>query len=414
MANFGRRSGTREIVAADVSRRSSNWGARSVSTDVGSYGSLNAPWAGWRDLALVTLAVIGLPALGGAPELGSRAAPEWDTLFQSQSGWIGADGAYSVPLSTNTTLWLFSDTFVGDVKDGRRTNVVMINNSVALQAGTNRPEFFYGTGRDGKPASFIKPKDRRGYFWLMHGTRTESGLYLFLLQVVTVRPNDPFGFKLVDCWLGKVTNPDDPPPKWRVTQQKVPFTKLTSKGGLIFGGAVVREGDFIYIFGGDSRQEAKKTAAQNRMVLARSPAEHLGDFDQWCFLANDDWQKDFKKVTPVLSNVGSEFSVSWLPARKRYAAVYSEGIWGRILLRLAPSLTGPWSEPNLVYRCPEMTWSPKVFCYAGKAHPELASAPDELLITYAANSGNFWEVISDARLYWPRFVRVKLNQEGGD
>jgi hypothetical protein len=62
-----------------------------------------------------------------------------------------------------------------------------------------------------------------------------------------------------------------------------------------------------------------------------------------------------------------------------------------------------------VYRCPEMNWSPKVFCYAAKAHPELTSAPDELLISYAANSWNFWDLFNDARLYWPRFVRVKLS-----
>jgi hypothetical protein len=63
----------------------------------------------------------------------------------------------------------------------------------------------------------------------------------------------------------------------------------------------------------------------------------------------------------------------------------------------------------LVYRCPEMDWAPKVFCYAAKAHPELTKAPDELLITYAANAWNFWDLFSDARLYWPRFVRVKLS-----
>ena len=63
----------------------------------------------------------------------------------------------------------------------------------------------------------------------------------------------------------------------------------------------------------------------------------------------------------------------------------------------------------LVYRCPEMDWPSKAFCYAAKAHPELASAPDELLITYAANSWEFWNLFKDARLYWPRFVRVKLS-----
>jgi len=339
-----------------------------------------------------------------------KAAPEWDALFQRASGWIGADGAYSIPLGGDTTLWLFSDTLVGKVKAGKRLDARMINNSIALQRGTNQPEFFYGTTAEGQPASFITPQhgSHSDYFWLFHGARTARGLYLFLQRVVTVKSGTPFGFKLEDSWLGCVANPDDPPPRWRITQTKVPFTSISEKGGLIFGGAVRREGEFVYIFGGDSRPEAKPAGLPNGMVLARAPAVGFGDFTQWRFLANGVWQKECSKVTPVFPNVGSEYSVSWLPARKQYAAVYSEGIGGRILIRLAPALAGPWGAPLLVYRTPEMDWSSKVFCYAAKAHPELTAAPDELLITYAANSWNFWDLFSDARLYWPRFVRVKL------
>jgi hypothetical protein len=339
-----------------------------------------------------------------------KAAPEWDALFQRDSGWIGADGNYSIPLTRDTTLWLFSDTFVGKVKDGKRLDARMINNSIALQRGTNAPEFFYSTTADGKPASFIKPQQgsKDDYFWLAHGTRTACGLFFFLQRVVTVRTGTPFGFKLVDGWLAHVANPDDPPPQWLITQTRVPFTEISAKAALIFGGAVLRQGEYVYIFGSDSRPEAEKAGVPKGLVLARVAAERFADFGQWRFLANGAWQKEFKKATPVFPHLGSEFSVSWLPGRKAYAAVYSEGIGGRILVRLAPALAGPWGNPIQVYRCPEMEWSSKVFCYAAKAHPELTSAPDELLITYAANSWNFWDLFKDARLYWPRFVRVRL------
>jgi hypothetical protein len=347
---------------------------------------------------------------GAAAKPVGKAAPDWDTLFQRESGWIGADGNYSIPLAPDKTLWLFSDTFVGKVQEGKRRDACMINNSVALQHGTNAPEFFYGTTPEGKPASFIKPQhgSKRDYFWLNHGATNAQGLYFFLLRVVTVRTDTPFGFKLVDGWLAHVANPDAPPPQWRITQTKVPFTKISKSGALIFGGAVLPEGEYLYVFGGDSRPEARKAGVPNGLVVARVPADKLGDFQEWHFLANGAWQKDYKKVTPVFPNVGSEFSVSWLPARKTYTAVYSEGIGGRIVVRLAPALTGPWSQPVLVYRCPEMDWPAKAFCYAAKAHPQLASAPDELLITYAANAWNFWDLFKDARLYWPRFVRVNL------
>jgi hypothetical protein len=213
----------------------------------------------------------------------------------------------------------------------------------------------------------------------------------------------------VDGWLAHVANPDTAPPQWRITQTQVPFTKIFDKGALIFGGAVLHEGESVYVFGTDSRPEAKEAGMPNGMVVARAPAKGIGEFAQWRFLSNGVWQEDSLKVTPVFPNVGSEFSVSWLPARKAYAALYSEGISGKILLRLAPALAGPWGDPVLVYRCPEMDWPSKAFCYAAKAHPELTSTPDELLITYAANAWDFWNLFKDARLYWPRFVRLKLS-----
>ena len=364
-------------------------------------------------LLLSSLTLLGALNARAASEPAGKAAPEWDARFQRESGWIGADGAYSVPLNGDTTVWLFSDTLVGKIKDGKRVETSMINNSIALQRGTNPPEFFYGKTSDGKPASFITPQhsSERDYFWLAHGARTARGLDFFLHRIVTVKPGTPFGFKQVDGWLAHVANPEASPPQWRITQTKVPFTEISTNGSLIFGGAVLRAGEFVYVFGGDSRPEAKQAGMPHGMVMARAPAEGLGDFAQWQFLANGAWQKDHRKVTPLFRDVGSEFSVSWLPARKAYAAVYSEGISGRIVVRLAPSLTGPWGSPVLVYRCPEMDWPTKAFAYAAKAHPELTSAPDELLITYAANAWDFWDLFKNPRLYWPRFVRVKVSPD---
>src|SRR5215475_7857427 len=57
-----------------------------------------------------------------------EAAPEWSDLFKRTHGWFGADGIFSIPLSgvdknnnagNDTTLLLFSDTFIGEVKDGK-------------------------------------------------------------------------------------------------------------------------------------------------------------------------------------------------------------------------------------------------------------------------------------------------------
>jgi hypothetical protein len=107
--------------------------------------------------------------------------------------------------------------------------------------------------------------------------------------------------------------------------------------------------------------------------------------------------------------VASEYSVSWLPTLKRYVLVCTEnGLSEKIIARTATEPWGTWSEASVVYRCPEMARDKRIFCYAAKAHPMLTMTEGELIVTYAANSTDFSRLLNDARLYWPRFVRLRF------
>jgi hypothetical protein len=347
--------------------------------------------------------------LAGGAEWRPRAAaaPEWDALFQRQYGWLGADGNYSVSMGKDRTLWLFSDTWVGEIKDGSRVNVRLINNSIALQSGNGTPEFFYRTNSNGEAEAMITPADGRGFFWLFGGVRTRAGLFLVLRQVETVDHTKVFGFRVVYSWMGHVRNPDAPPLQWKVEQRKMPCAIYTDKGALSFAAAMLRDGGYIYIYGNESRSDA---GIQQGVRVARVRENHFGDFNQWRYYADGKWQKDFAASTTICPPAAAEYSVSYLPALKKYVLIHTEGLWGKIMMRTAPSPVGPWSEGVEVYRSPEMDWPGKIFCYAAKAHPQLAGR-DELLITYAANSFDVGDVIRDARLYWPRFVRVTFAKE---
>jgi hypothetical protein len=75
---------------------------------------------------------------------------------------------------------------------------------------------------------------------------------------------------------------------------------------------------------------------------------------------------------------------------------------------MASTPFGEWSPPQVIYKCPEADWDQKIFCYAAKAHPSLSSNPDELIVTYVANSSDFSQMANDTRLYHPRFLRLKF------
>ena len=102
-------------------------------------------------------------------------------------------------------------------------------------------------------------------------------------------------------------------------------------------------------------------------------------------------------------------SVSYLPATGGFAAVTSAPLLSpAIHVHQAPRPEGPWSQPTVVYTCPEASWKKGYFCYAAKAHPELDPTGRSLVISYACNAMSLGDVVRDLRIYRPRFVIATL------
>jgi hypothetical protein len=335
--------------------------------------------------------------------------PGWDAKFRRSDGWVGADGAYSVPVGETRTVWLFSDTWVGSVRGGKRTGVVLVNNTIGVQDGHgDAAKVTFAIKRDaaGKPSAIFVPPDGRGFFWPHAGLCLDGTLYVFLIQVEHTKGSGAFAFKLVGQWLGAVENPGDDPTAWKVSYSKLPFAEFAAGRTVSFGAAVLRAGDQVYVYGFEERPG--KPFRVKRMVLARVPADKLADFEAWRFYTGGEWKADAKELTALAGGLAAEFSVSYVPGLKKFAAVYTElGLSDRIVGRFADAPEGPWSDPVLLYRCPEMKRDKKVFTYAAKAHPHLSGERD-LVISYCTNSFDLAPVINDATLYWPTFVRVAL------
>jgi hypothetical protein len=337
--------------------------------------------------------------------------PQYEKLFDNQNGWTGADGAYSVALEDDVILWLFGDTWIGRIRGDRHVDAVIVNNSIALQRGKNPTtasvNFYYGRTPDGKPVAFIRPAEGKGWFWIYHGAPTSKGLYLFLIRIEPTDEKSDSGFKVSGTWLGHVANPEDPPKEWHLTQQKIPWGKFSTFGNTFFGSFLLKAEGFIYIYG--ITEEIVDGFPKKYMILARVPEAALDDFDQWRFFADGRWTANLSAATRLCGNMANEYSVSFQPVLGKYIVVYSEdGVSKNIVARLAPTPHGPWSEPMLLYQCPEENRRKNIFCYAAKGHPEISTASDELIVTYVANSSDFRLIVEDAELYRPRFLRVRF------
>lgn len=386
----------------------------------GGQNAMKSPFRALPSLASAPLAVLAAcatPAAKPPPPLApvplevvaSEPWPELDRLFQRTDGWIGADGAHSVELGRGRTLWLFSDTWVGSIRDGSRTDATIVNNTVGLMrssAAGPRLDFSIRRNGEGAPSAFLAPPDGRGWFWLQAGAVADGRLWLFLPQVERTEDPGVFGFRSCGLWLASTADhEDDEALSWRFELARFPHAEFTAERERTFGCAALVHDGFLYAFG---TEDVIDTFRTRHLILARVPVKRVSDAAAWRFFAAGEWQVDFRRASRLFDQMGSEAAILHQPARGRFVLVYTEnGLSERILARSAAQPWGPWSEPVELARCPEPARDPKLLTYAAKVHAAF-SGDDELALSYVVNSLDFWQVAREAGLYWPRFVRVRL------
>jgi hypothetical protein len=153
------------------------------------------------------------------------------------------------------------------------------------------------------------------------------------------------------------------------------------------------------------------------LIAARVPLSGLGDPQgNLQYLARGGhWLKGFDPANaePVMTPGISELSIRYHPDLRKWLAVMfqPEPFSGKILLRSAPSPTGPWSAGQVVYSVPEMKpgtrgYDKDTFCYAGKEHPEFEHG--DLVFTYVCNTFAVPKLATDLNIYFPRAVRMPM------
>lgn len=341
-----------------------------------------------------------------------------DTLLAPQKrGWLGADVATSIVLSEDKLLWLFGDTIVGTLTDQGARKGTMIRNSIAIQDlngdSTNNLHFYWDM-RDNIPGSFfMAPNYDLDYcYWPCSGLMVDDDLFIFCYKVTDGGGGaGAFAFEVVGTILIRVSNPLEPPAQWKFSSTELGF------GGKHQGfcSAVIRHDDYVYLMGFDDGQQ--ESAFQRQSVLARIGVDDLktsGNLDglrYWVKAPGGDgrWSEEPSDLLPIMRYGSAESTVYFDNHLNLFVKPIQTSFSSDISLVVAPELTGPWSEPILIYEIPERRSLEKIFAYAVKAHPAL-SRPGELVITYVVNQDDFWSLFSDCTTYYPRFIRARFGE----
>jgi hypothetical protein len=374
----------------------------------------------------------------------------WNAVFDRRDGWTGADVAGSVDLGDGRILWLFGDTWIGSIRDGKRMpGARMVNNSIAIHAKDktapwNAPDpravrFYWGANNaDGQPTAWIVPSgetvglqslsESREWLWPTGGGLAVGGsgasrrLFLFFFRVQrNSQGKGVWNFSIVGTTLGTIDNAGEPADRWKVKLLNVPHS-ITLKGPrgspaeteTTWGMTACLDPETLK----DKSPDAliygvrKTSPLNNSLVLARVPAATIDRFDSWKFYAGgNSWVHPSTASASIANRMVSEFSVEPIAqnGRTRFVLIQSEPFLGsRIFVRTASQPQGPWSPPRTVYKVSEGQRNRSYFTYAAKGHIAL-SRPEELLFTYLVNSNQFSDLITDTQIYRPKFLRLSTS-----
>jgi hypothetical protein len=339
----------------------------------------------------------------------AKPLPELADKFRQTSGWTGGDGAASIPLGPKRTLWLFADSWIGKIENGRRVESHMINNAAAWQElDDKRAAFrFFWKGSEKSPAALLNPEQAESWYWPGDGALIDGKLYLFC-KVVQRRAEGAPGFQFE--WFGndlvRVENPDDEPAKWKTTCIHLPNGEQDLRLGI---GCFV-EGDYLYVLGLLPKGQNKRL--ENRAGLARISRDRLAKFDGqgWEYWQQGEkWSDRPDNPVVVFPDAAPDQGIGRVRGIDGFVTVYIPLGMGRdIVARFAAKPEGPWSQPIKLYRCPE---EEKVFTYAARPHPELATKDGQIIITYCRNIGDLAEHVRRPDIYFPQAIEVQLRKK---
>ncbi|MHA4811653.1 DUF4185 domain-containing protein [Flavitalea flava] len=362
--------------------------------------------------------------------LRAEPAPEWAEMLKQDSGWIGADGIYCVPMDgveaqgqakDKETLFWFSDDIWGRVSgDTLKGDWELAHNGVAFMKGDTpgkgKMHFYKNVDKDGHVLSAFEPHTKNAkpgdYYWLGDGFfnhALDSTIYIFGYRIKNVPDGGIYPFEDVGVSLIAIPK-GSKPPFTDQRQMDAPLFVADSKGRgkVVFGSNVLtnttgarapKPDGYIYVYG--VRGKLKE------LLVARVPDAKFEDFSAWRFWDGKNWQPDIDKCAALTNRVSNEMSVSFMEDGRVIAVYQLDTNSPDLMVQVGKTPEGPFALPKKIGATPEIYEDIDFYTYNAKAHPHL-SKPGELLISYNVNSFDFEEDIKTHPHHLrPRFVTIK-------
>lgn len=340
--------------------------------------------------------------------------------FPLKDGWLGGDGDVSLPVNERQSLFIFSDTYVGQKDDTSRQSkdYTMVSSTVGVATcmaeGEYNIQYYWKDMYTAHPKPIFESLTNRYIYWINDAFMHKGCLYVLMPKIgaktAPTPGDDIFNFSIVGSSMAKVTDPmSNTPDKW--APELLPFTFIDPSHFDLH--SLVKDGNYLYLF-------TDKGLTQT--VLLRIPLDFIdspkGHVEYYSTTHSWKLGIDTADMMVILQERPGN-TISYHNDIKKWVMVSGPGFLdNKIRLRTASDLTGPWSESVIVYECPEAIpgtpeYSKTNFCYLGR---ELIQHYDKttrtMYLTYDTNNSDFSEIKSNPKIYTPKIITVSLTKYG--
>lgn len=338
------------------------------------------------------------------------------TSYLSESPpFLGADVATSIPLSFSNgsiSLWLFGDTITGSWEGGHRTIAVMPRNSVGLFhtiKGVPQSSFSHFIRYASDPSTlkhvgFWSPDDASHWYWPTAGLELLGDVFVLAMNMMDFGGGlFPFALSSVDVIRVSIS-PTSDPLQW--SSQKIGQLPLPNNQTSL-GNAVAVDGDNVYLigsFGSNAQAFITRISAQDMSTGAYDRMQLWANSNTWIPYVDF----NVSNVAILFDFMASETTLQYHDILKAwFVVIVNSFVYGSsVIIRVAASPYGNWSQPIPVFTIPSQFLQQGDFCYAGKAHPELQTSEDEIVFSYNCNTPNLDGLVDRDYMYIPQVVRV--------
>lgn len=325
-----------------------------------------------------------------------------DTIFNARffpkgEAFTGGDGTYSIALPDGRSLWIFGDSFIGNVTpDLKRikTDPQYIRNCFVILGNDSLIMLQQGEPHEFK-SMMIPPEVTSGkysehdlWYWPGDGFIENGNLNVFASKFFQEKNTDMWAFQFQGTELIEFSLPD---------LSVLRIDRFPQLDSVHYGHAILETDEYTYIYG---LKKQFPYAARAKKGNVR---------DAWQFYTGKEWVDQATGAEPMIEFAGSEqFSVF------KWEEIYVMIMQGGNLSRKIYSFTstqpyGPWENQQLLYETPLPQGCDACWTYNALAHPQFTE-DDFLLISYNTNSMEMNDHYANAAIYRPRFIRVPMER----